>query len=239
MEYRAAILDGNCLGKPIFSSRQKSQKHLFELYGLDPALALFRQLRRFAAEAPPSLPLLALTCAFCRDPQLRAGFALIEALKPAEILTRTQMVAHLETTFPARFSPVMLESLATRLSVTWGATGHLKGTAKRARSLPVTTPAACTYALFAGYLIGPARGLPDRLCIRSAGRGRPGRGPVATRRGRTPRVAAPAPWRRGDRDRLRRPVAPQRGGVAEWRALTNCWRSNAATSRAPRAAISR
>jgi hypothetical protein len=52
VEYRAAILDGNCLGKPIFSSRQKSQKHLFELYGLDPALALFRQLRRFAAEAP-------------------------------------------------------------------------------------------------------------------------------------------------------------------------------------------
>lgn len=153
-DYRTAILDGNCLGKPTFSSRQKSEKHLFELYGLDPALALFRQLRHFAAEDPASLPLLALTCAFCRDPQLRASFALIETLKPGEVLTRAQMVAHLETTFPERFSPVMLESLATRLSVTWGATGHLKGTAKRSRSLPVTTPAACTYALFAGYLLG-------------------------------------------------------------------------------------
>ena len=153
-EYRAAILDGNCLGKPTFSSRQKSAKHLVELYGLDPVLTLFRLLRRFAAADPASLPLLALTCAFCRDPQLRASFALIEALKPGEVVTRAQLVAHLETTFPERFSPIMLESLATRLSVTWGVTGHLKGTAKRSRSLPVTTPAACTYALFAGYLLG-------------------------------------------------------------------------------------
>ncbi len=47
--------------RPTFSSRQKSEKHLYELYGLDPSLALFRLLRRFAAEAPDALPLLTLT----------------------------------------------------------------------------------------------------------------------------------------------------------------------------------
>lgn len=153
-DYRVAILKENVLGKPTFSSRQKSEKHLYELYGLDPALALFRLLRRFATEDPASLPLLALTCAFCRDPQLRASFDLIETLKPGEILTRAQIVACLEDAFPERFSPVMLTSLATRLGVTWAATGHLKGTSKRTRTLPVATPAACTYAMFAGYLLG-------------------------------------------------------------------------------------
>ncbi len=153
-DYRAAILDENVLGKPTFSSRQKSEKHLYELYGLDPALALFRLLRRFATEDPASLPLLALTCAFCRDPQLRDSFAVIETLKPGEVLTRAQMVAYLEEVYPERFSSVMLSSLATRLGVTWAATGHLKGTASRTRALPVPTPAACSYAMFAGYLLG-------------------------------------------------------------------------------------
>lgn len=153
-DYRAAILDENVLGKPTFSSRQKSEKHLYELYGLAPALALFRLLRRFAAEDPASLPLLALTCAFCRDPQLRASFALIETLNPGEVLTRARMAAYLEAVYPERFSPVMLTSLATRLGVTWAATGHLTGTATRIRTRPVATPAACTYALCAGYLLG-------------------------------------------------------------------------------------
>ncbi|MFB1487359.1 MULTISPECIES: hypothetical protein [unclassified Thiocapsa] len=153
-DYRAAIRDENVLGKPTFSSRQKSKKHLYEPYGLDPALALFRLLRRFATEDPASLPLLALTCAFCRDPQLRASFDLIETLKPGEVLTRPQMVAYLEEVYPERYSPVMLSSLATRLGVTWAATGHLKGTATRTRALPVPTPAACSYTMFAGYLLG-------------------------------------------------------------------------------------
>ncbi len=87
-DYRAAIVDDNVLGKPTFSSRRKAEKHLYELYGLDPSMALFRVLRRFAAEDTDSLPLLALTCAFCRDAQLRASFPLIEDLKPGEVLPR-------------------------------------------------------------------------------------------------------------------------------------------------------
>jgi hypothetical protein len=153
-DYRTSILDGNALGKPTFSSRKKSDKYLHQLYGLDPALALFRVLRRFAAEDPESLPLLALTCAFCRDPQLRASFDLIEVLKPGEVLPRARMEAHLEAAFPDRFSPIMLAGLATRVGVTWAASGHIKGTAKRTRTLPVPKPAVSTYAMLAGYLLG-------------------------------------------------------------------------------------
>jgi len=153
-DYRTSILDGNALGKPTFSSRKMSDKYLHQLYGLDPALALFRVLRRFAAEDPESLPLLALTCAFCRDPQLRASFDLIETLKPGEVLPRVRMESHLEAAFPERFNPIMLAGLASRLGTTWAATGHLKGTATRTRTLPVPRPAASTYAMLAGYLLG-------------------------------------------------------------------------------------
>jgi hypothetical protein len=69
-EYRASILDGNALGKPTFSTRKKSDKYLHQLYGLDPALALFRLLRRFAAEDPESLP-PGPDLRFCRTPSLR------------------------------------------------------------------------------------------------------------------------------------------------------------------------
>lgn len=111
-------------------------------------------MRRFAAEAPDALPLLALTCVFCRDPQLRASFVLIDALKPGEVLPRAQMEAHLASVFPERFSPIMLAGLATRVGVTWAAADHLQGRAARMRTLPTPIPAASTYAMFAGYLLG-------------------------------------------------------------------------------------
>lgn len=153
-DYRAAILEGNALGKPTFSSRQKSEKHLYELYGLDPSLALFRLLRRFAAEDPESLPLLALVCVFCRDPQLRASFTLIETLEPVEVLSPARMGAHLESAFPERYSPAMKAALAKNVNTTWTASGHLQGVAVKRRALPQPAVAASVYAILAGYLLG-------------------------------------------------------------------------------------
>jgi hypothetical protein len=153
-DYRAAILEGNALGKPTFSSRQKSEKHLYELYGLDPSLALFRLLRRFAAEDLDSLPLLALTCVFCRDPQLRASFALIEALEPGEVLSPARMGAHLESAFPERYSPTMKAALAKNVNTTWTVAGHLKGVSVKRHTLPQPRVAASVYAMLAGTLLG-------------------------------------------------------------------------------------
>lgn len=153
-DYRIAIVEANVLGKPTFSSRRKAEKHLYELYGLDPSLALFRNLRRFAAEDADSLPLLGLVCAFCRDAQLRASFSLIEELKPGEVLPRERMEAHLESAFPERYSEVMKAALATRISTTWTAAGHLKGRAVKRRAIPQPRVAASAYAMLGGYLLG-------------------------------------------------------------------------------------
>jgi len=152
--YRGAIIHENVLGKPTFASRRKAEKHLYELYGLDPSLALFRLLRRFAAEDADSLPLLALTCCFCRDPQLRASFALIEDLKPGEVLPRERMESHLEAAFPGRYSTIMKTGLAKNVNATWTASGHLVGRAVKRRATPTPRVAASTYAMFAGYLLG-------------------------------------------------------------------------------------
>ncbi len=153
-DYREAVLEKNSLGKPTFSSREKSFRHLKQLYSLDSARTLFRLLRRLAAEDAASLPLLAMTCAFCRDAQLRHSFALIDALEPGEVLSRRRMEEHLEAGFPGRFSPVMKVTLAQHVNTTWTAAGHLMGRIRKVRTLPTPHWTATVYALLAGYLLG-------------------------------------------------------------------------------------
>ena len=153
-DFRRLIEEENLLGKPTFASRQKSIRHLIELYGLDASQALFRVLLRFATLAPDSLPLLALVCVFCRDPQLRGSFTLLEQTNPATPIPRRLMEEHLETLFPDRFSPAMKQSLAQNVNTTWTVTGHLQGRATKTRTIPTPSFLATTYALFAGYLAG-------------------------------------------------------------------------------------
>ena len=153
-DFRRVIEAENLLGKPTFTSRNKSFRHLVQLYGLDASQALFRVLLRFAALAPDSLPLLALVCVFCRDPQLRGSFTLLEQTNPATPIPRRLMEGHLETLFPDRFSPAMKQSLAQNVNTTWTVSGHLHGRAVKTRSLPSPSFLATTYALFAGYLAG-------------------------------------------------------------------------------------
>jgi hypothetical protein len=153
-QYKTAILEDNVLGKPTFSSREKSYRHLAELYGLDPALTLFRVFRELSGRDAASVPLMAMTCTFCRDPQLRQSFELIERLRVGQTLTREQMEEHIEGGFPNRFSPAMKKSLAQNVNTTWTASGHLKGKVNKTRSLPEPMIAASTYAMFAGFLLG-------------------------------------------------------------------------------------
>jgi hypothetical protein len=153
-QYKRAILDENILGKPTFSSRSKSYRHLQELYGLDPSLALFRVFRQMSDRDKDGVPLMAMLTTFCRDPQLRHSFTLIRSLHVGEPLARARMEAHLETGFPGRFSAAMKKSLAQNVNTTWTGAGHLKGRVRKTRVLPEPTVAASTFAMFAGFLLG-------------------------------------------------------------------------------------
>jgi hypothetical protein len=149
-----AVIEKNALGKPTLSSRRKSLSHLRELYGLNPKLALFRVFRRLSTLDPLALPVLALICVYCRDPQLRASFALIRTLKVGEQLSRERMEANLESSFPGRFSPALKKSLAQNVNACWTAAGHLEGRTKKIRTLPQPRPVSAAYAMLAGYLSG-------------------------------------------------------------------------------------
>ena len=153
-DYQRAIEQENLLGKPTFGSRQKTYRHLVELYSLNPELPLFRVLRRLAAEDPTSLPLLGMVCCFCRDPQLRHSFTLIHSMKAGEILPRARMEEHMEAGFPGAYSESMKKSLSQNVNTTWTFTGHLHGRSTKRRDLPKSRPCATAYAMFAGWLSG-------------------------------------------------------------------------------------
>jgi hypothetical protein len=69
-DYREAILERNVLGKTTDSTRQKSLRHLRELYALDEATPIFGLFRKLQAIDTASLPLLAVQVAWMRDPLL-------------------------------------------------------------------------------------------------------------------------------------------------------------------------
>lgn len=153
-DYRRAIEERNVLAKPTQSSRDKSYRHLVELYGLDFKKPLFRTMRRLAKEQPTDFPLMAMLCVYGRDPQLRHSFELIDTLSPGTVLQREKMEEHLEQGFPGMFSEAMKKSLAQNVNTSWTACGHLEGRAKKVRSMPRPGWAASTYAMFIGYLLG-------------------------------------------------------------------------------------
>ncbi len=153
-EIALAVIEGNVLGKPTLSSRKKSLSHLRELYGLDCRRTLFRVLRRLSVLDPASLPSLALICVYCRDPQLRASFTLIRALKEGEHLARERMESLMENSFPGRFGAALKRSLAQNVNACWTAAGHLEGRTKKIRTRPRPRPVTVAYAMLAGYLSG-------------------------------------------------------------------------------------
>lgn len=92
-QYRDAVVEGNVLGRPTQAGRQRSFRHLRELYFLDPGRAEFAALRRFWDIDPSSRPLLAGLLAFTRDQILRASFAAIVDLPAGSSVTSADLTA--------------------------------------------------------------------------------------------------------------------------------------------------
>jgi hypothetical protein len=153
-EFAEAIVEENVLGKPTLSSRKKSLRHLFELYGMDTSKALFRVLWELGHTDLDSLPQLCLVCAYARDPQLRYSFELVRTLRLGEVLERPAMEQYLEIGFPGRFSPAMKKSMAQNVLTTWTFSGHLAGKRRKIRQAPEPRPISAAYAMFVGYLTG-------------------------------------------------------------------------------------
>lgn len=153
-DYYDAILQMNVLGKTTDSTRQKSLRHLRELYVLDETAPILRLLRKLHAMDVTSLPLLAVQVAWARDPLLRAtAMPVIDATEGERVET-TSLAQALEAAFPNQYSELSRHKIARNAASSWTQSGHLAGRAKKVRQRIKPTVAAVTMAFFLGDICG-------------------------------------------------------------------------------------
>ena len=149
-DYREAILKRNILGKTTESTRQKSLRHLRELYALDEAIPIFGLLRTLHAIDAASTPILALLVAWARDPLLRATTnPIIEASEGDRVETASFANA-LDLAFQGQYSELNRNKVARNAASTWTQSRHLVGRAKKTRQWIIPSAAAVTMALLLG-----------------------------------------------------------------------------------------
>lgn len=153
-DYRAAILQHNALGKTTDSTRQKSLRHLRELYALDEAIPIFAVLRKLYAMEAGSLPLLAVQVAWARDPLLRATTPPVMDAPEGDRVETASLAQALESAFPNQYSELNRNKIARNAASSWTQSGHLAGRAKKTRRRIKPTAVAVTMALFLGDIAG-------------------------------------------------------------------------------------
>jgi len=156
-EYRALIVEDNCLGKRTVATRRLSDQRLSELYALDVGVLLFRVMRQLWQADERGHPLLALLLAMARDPLLRLTAPPIIRLRPGEELGRQALTDALNRGTGSRFNEAVLDKIVRNAASSWTQSGHLEGRSRKTRRAVTSTPAVLTFALLLGYALG-ARG---------------------------------------------------------------------------------
>jgi len=153
-EFNRLIVEENVLGKRTTSNRWLTARHLADLYGLDSGVVVFRLMRFFWAADSSARPMLALLCAFSRDPLLRASAEKVLELKTGETVNSGDFIAFFNQRQPGRFSESTLRSLAQNVAASWTHGGFFSGKIQKVRTKPQITSATAAYALLLGYLCG-------------------------------------------------------------------------------------
>ncbi len=170
-DYVRALVEENCLGKHTLSTRKLSLQRLTELYGLDPALPLFRLLRVFWDADEKSHPQLALLAALARDPLLRATVPVVLNMKPGDEIARQQMTDALAQAVAGRLNDATLDKVVRNTASSWTQSGHLEGRGRKRRVRITPTAASTAFALLLGFLLGKrARNLFETVFSRALDR---------------------------------------------------------------------
>lgn len=153
-DYLLAIKEDNCLGKRSGRTRIITTRHLVDLYGLSPAITIFRNLLYFWKRDQASRPLIALLCAYSRDPMLRLSQSYIFSKVHGHLVIKEELEFFLENLDPGRFSKATLQSTVRNINSTWTQSGHLSGRVKKVRTEAKATPGAVAYMLLLSFLNG-------------------------------------------------------------------------------------
>jgi hypothetical protein len=162
--YASAIIEGNCLSKPTGVTRRLSNQRLGELYGLDPAIPLFRILRRLWSLDPEGQPLLALLAAIARDPLLAATILFVIFLPANAEFPRDAMKNALRVVVGNRLNDSTLQKVCRNAASTWAQSGHLEGRTFKKRRTVLPSPAAVAFAIYLAYAAG-FRGAEIFSCV--------------------------------------------------------------------------
>lgn len=148
--FATAIIEDNALGKSTAATRRLTLQRLRELYGLDPALPIYRVLRRLWSSDSAGRPLLALLCALARDPLLRASAAVVIRTPLGSELLRHELIAALRDAVGERLNDAVLDKVARNVASTWSQSGHLDGRVRKIRHRVDPTPSVVAFALWLG-----------------------------------------------------------------------------------------
>jgi len=154
LEYRAAIVDNNLLGKRTLATRKLTAQRLSELYGLDPAIPTFRVLRRLWDADHTGRPMVAFLAAFARDPLLRTTTEAVLPIQAGGRITSAAIDAALNGRLGKRLNPAVRQKVARNAASSWTQSGHLEGRTVKRRVRPTVSPSAACMALVLGYVIG-------------------------------------------------------------------------------------
>ena len=155
-DYRRAVVDENVVGKATETTRQKTFRHLRELYALSSKAPIFSVYRQLMKIDPQSAPLLSLLIAWARDPLLRATTPAILGATAGERVRGDDLQQALIEAYPHQYSANNLGKIARNASSSWTQSGHLKGRTNKIRSRLEPRPAAMTFALILGHVAGIA-----------------------------------------------------------------------------------
>lgn len=153
-DYYEAIVRQNILGKTTDSTRQKSLRHLRELYALNEGTPIFALLRKLHAIDPGSLPLLAVQVAWARDPLFRATTSPVIEAQVGELVETLRLAEALEAGFPDQYSELNRNKIARNAASSWTQSGHLIGRTKKTRLRIKSSAVATTMAFFIGHVAG-------------------------------------------------------------------------------------
>lgn len=153
-DYRRAVVDDNVLGKRTRTTREHTVRKLKALYGLDPEIPIFRAVRRFWSLDVEGRPLLAMLCAFARDPLLRMTASAVLDAEVGSIVPPDCVEKLLRRCSRGRFSETSERSIARNVLSSWTQSGHLEGLTEKSRTRAKPTPGSTAFALFLGYLEG-------------------------------------------------------------------------------------
>lgn len=154
LDYRAAIVLRNVLGKATDSTRKESLRRLRELYALDETRPIFKLLRKLHSVDAASLPLLAVQVAWARDPLFRATTQPVMAASEGQRVETASLAQGLDQVFPHHYSEVSRNKITRNAASSWTQSRHLAGRSSKTRQRVIATPVAVTMALFLGDIAG-------------------------------------------------------------------------------------